>query len=201
MEQVFQMLEISRSGYYDWSSRKTSACEKSNRALKQKLIELHEKYPAWGLDSLHHMLKPEFGRSRKRVHRQMRLAGIYSARHRAYKVTALYSIEWRLIYYMALAASTIGFLEPGRVCAIAQIDSGYSWHIRKIPFVPSFLSITGHHTSGVNKLSVRSLAPHKPYVSKSDKNHQEFCRQKSGDFAPFFRSKAARKILSADIYF
>ena len=40
-----------------------------------------------GLDSLHHMLKPEFGCSRKRVHRQMRLAGIASARHRAYKAT------------------------------------------------------------------------------------------------------------------
>ena len=32
-------------------------------------------------------LKPEFGCSRKRVHRQMRLAGIASVRRRAYKVT------------------------------------------------------------------------------------------------------------------
>ncbi len=40
-----------------------------------------------GLDSLYHMLKPEFGCSRKRVHRQMRIAGISSARHRAYKAT------------------------------------------------------------------------------------------------------------------
>lgn len=40
-----------------------------------------------GLDSLYHLLKPEFGCSRKRVHRQMRLAGICSARRRAYKAT------------------------------------------------------------------------------------------------------------------
>ena len=33
------------------------------------------------------MLKPEFGCSHKRVHRQLRLAGIVSGRHRAYKVT------------------------------------------------------------------------------------------------------------------
>ena len=50
-------------------------------------MELHEKYPALGLDSLWHLLKPEFGCSRKRVHRQMRLAGISSARRRAYKKT------------------------------------------------------------------------------------------------------------------
>ena len=49
--------------------------------------ELHEKYPAMGLDSLYHLLKPEFGCSRKRVHRQMQLAGISSARRRAYKAT------------------------------------------------------------------------------------------------------------------
>ena len=40
-----------------------------------------------GLDSLYHLLKPEFGCSRKRVHRQMRLSGIYSARRRIYKRT------------------------------------------------------------------------------------------------------------------
>ena len=39
------------------------------------------------LDRFYHLLKPEFGCSRKRVHRQMRLAGISSARRRAYKKT------------------------------------------------------------------------------------------------------------------
>ena len=55
--------------------------------LRRRLIELHEKYPALGLDSLYRLLKPEFGCSRKRVHRQMRLAGISSVRRRAYKKT------------------------------------------------------------------------------------------------------------------
>ncbi|MBM6926614.1 DDE-type integrase/transposase/recombinase [Pseudoflavonifractor phocaeensis] len=50
-------------------------------------MELHQKYPVLGLDSLYHLLKPEFGCSRKRVHRQMRVAGIVSARRRAYWVT------------------------------------------------------------------------------------------------------------------
>lgn len=43
------------------------------------------KCPALGLDILHHLLKPEFGCSRKRVHRQMRFAEIVSVKRRAYK--------------------------------------------------------------------------------------------------------------------
>ena len=87
MEQACRVLEVSRSGYYGWQSPKSSGREQSNQALQRKLVELHQKYPALGLDSLYHMLKPEFGCSRKRVHRQMRVAGIVSVRRRAYKAT------------------------------------------------------------------------------------------------------------------
>ncbi len=87
MEQVCRELEVSRSGYYDWLDRKPSERSRRNKELRRRLVELHEKYPAMGLDSLYHLLKPEFGCSRKRVHRQMRIAGIYSARHKAYKAT------------------------------------------------------------------------------------------------------------------
>ncbi len=87
MEQVCRELEVSRSGYYDWLKHEPSRRDQSNQALKRRLIELHEKYPAMGLDSLYHMVKPEFHCSRKRVHRQMRLAGISSVRRRAYKAT------------------------------------------------------------------------------------------------------------------
>lgn len=85
--QACRALEVSRSGYYDWQHHKPCMRERSNQALRRKLVELHQKYPALGLDSLYHMLKSEFGCSRKRVHRQMRLAGISSVRRRAYKVT------------------------------------------------------------------------------------------------------------------
>ena len=87
MEQACRVLEVSRSGYYGWVYHKPCGREQSNQTLQRRLVELHQKYPALGLDSLHPMLKPEFGCSRKRVHRQLRLAGIVSGRHRAYKVT------------------------------------------------------------------------------------------------------------------
>lgn len=87
MEKLCQALAISRSGYYAWRSRKPSARTLGDQALTRALVGLHEKYPALGLDSLHHMLKPEYGCSRKRVHRLMRRNGIYSARSQAYKAT------------------------------------------------------------------------------------------------------------------
>lgn len=50
-------------------------------------MRLHEKYPALGLDSLYHMLKPEYLCSRGRVHRLMKAAEIHSVRKKAYKTT------------------------------------------------------------------------------------------------------------------
>ena len=87
VEQACRVLEVSRSGYYGWKAERICRRRQQNQALRRRLIELHEKYPALGLDSLYRLLKPEFGCSRKRVHRQMRLAGISSARRRAYKKT------------------------------------------------------------------------------------------------------------------
>ena len=87
MEQACRVLEVSRSGYYGWKAEKICRRRLQNQAIRRRLIELHEKYPALGLDSLYRLLKPEFGCSRKRVHRQMRLAGISSVRRMAYKTT------------------------------------------------------------------------------------------------------------------
>ena len=87
MGKLCQLLEISRSGYYAWLRGGKSARKTANQALLRELVRLHEKYPALGLDSLYHMLKPAFHCSRGRVHRLMKAAGIHSQRKRAYKAT------------------------------------------------------------------------------------------------------------------
>lgn len=51
------------------------------------LIAFHEKYPAAGLDTLYHMIKPICSCSRNTLHKIMKLHNIHSIRKRAYKST------------------------------------------------------------------------------------------------------------------
>ena len=87
MEKLCRLLEISRSGYYAWLTRRQSQRAQHNQALTRELVYLHEKYPALGLDSLYHMLKANNSCSRGRIHRLMKAAGIHSMRKKAYKTT------------------------------------------------------------------------------------------------------------------
>jgi len=80
-------LEVSRSAYYAWTTRKPSDRNIKDKAITRELVKLHTKHPTLGLDSLHQMLKSAFGCSRKRVHRLKRAVGIRSTRHKAYRVT------------------------------------------------------------------------------------------------------------------
>ena len=69
-----------------WLGATQSLCARAEESgASAEIVELHQN--DLSLDSLCHPPKPEFGCSRKRVHRQMRLAGIASVRHRACKIT------------------------------------------------------------------------------------------------------------------
>jgi len=58
-----------------------------DQALKGRMLALHQRYPALGLDSLYHLIRKELSCSRKRIHRLMNELGISSARKRVYKAT------------------------------------------------------------------------------------------------------------------
>ena len=90
-------------------------------------MELHQKHPALGLDSLYHMLKPEFSCSRKRVYRQMQIAGIVSARHRAYKATTNSQHSHPVV--PNLLKRNFFFEQPNQawVGDITYIPTGESW--------------------------------------------------------------------------
>ena len=62
MEQACRVLKVSRSGYYGWKAEKICRRRLQNQAIRRRLIELHEKYPALGLDSLYRLL-PQTGAS------------------------------------------------------------------------------------------------------------------------------------------
>ena len=87
MELLCRLLEVSRSGYYEWLHRKPSLRKLHDQALKRRLLALHEKYPALGLDSLYHLIRKDLSCSRKRIHRLMNELHIFSLRKCAYKAT------------------------------------------------------------------------------------------------------------------
>ena len=82
-----RILNVSRSGYYQSKNPTLGKRQLSNQALLRALISTHKKYPAMGLDSLYHFLKPIFGASRARIHRLMKKFNIHSIRTKAYKIT------------------------------------------------------------------------------------------------------------------
>ena len=127
MKQACRALEISRSGYYAWLDHKPSQREASNLVLRRQLVSLHEKYPAMGLDSLYHLLKPDFGCSRKRVHRQMRLTGIHSARKRAYRTTTNSNHSHPIAPNLLQRNFTFNRLNQAWVGDITYIPTGEGW--------------------------------------------------------------------------
>ena len=87
MSILCRILDVSKSDYYDAKKRQKGKREESNQKLLREIISVHEKYPAMGLDSIYHFLKPGFGASRARIHRLMKKYNIHSVRLRAYKKT------------------------------------------------------------------------------------------------------------------
>jgi transposase InsO family protein len=87
VDKLCPLLEVTRSAYYAWLKRKPSRRKLEDQAILRKLVELHQKYPALGLDSLHQMVRRTIRCSRKRVWRLMKKANIHSARKKTYKKT------------------------------------------------------------------------------------------------------------------
>ena len=130
------------------------------------------------MDSLYHMLQPEFGCSRKRVHRHLRLAGIVSGRHRAYKVTT----NSRHSYPPApnLLQRKFSFDQPNQawVSDITYIPTGEGWLYpsivkdlcaRKIVGYACSERIDTSLTPEALHLAVRRCKPPKGFVFHSDR--------------------------------
>ena len=122
-----RLLEVSRSGYYEWLNRGDSAHKQHDQALKRRLLALHEKYPALGLDSLYHIIHKELSCSRKRIHRLMNELGIYSLRRNAYRTTT--NSEHPYPVAPNLLARRFSFSQPGQawVGDITYIPTDEGW--------------------------------------------------------------------------
>jgi putative transposase len=89
IEKMCRILDVSRSGYYEWCKRDESPRKKQDRELKEKILAIYTKYKKrYGSPRIHdelHDMKIQC--SKKRVERLMRELGIRARHKRQFRVT------------------------------------------------------------------------------------------------------------------
>jgi putative transposase len=83
-----QVLDVSRSGYYDWDKRTPSKREQENGSILEIMIKSHTKAQGMiGLDKLWGDVKDDgFQCGRNRVYQLQKKHKLYSVRKRPYRV-------------------------------------------------------------------------------------------------------------------
>ena len=89
IEEMCRLLEVSRSGYYQWLSRGESLRKKKDQVLKEQILTTFEKCKKrYGSPRIHGELRDQGIRcSRKRVERLMRELGIRARHKRQFRIT------------------------------------------------------------------------------------------------------------------
>ncbi len=81
------VLEVSRSGYYDWLERPPSKRDKKHAKIITLIKKVHKKHPTYGLDPIWAEVKESIACSRGTVYRLMKKHGIRSKRRVKWKAT------------------------------------------------------------------------------------------------------------------
>ncbi len=81
------VLEVSRSGYYDWLGRPPSRREKRQARILNQIKKVHQKHPTYGLDPIWAEVKESIPCSRGTVYRLMKKHNIRSKRKTKWKAT------------------------------------------------------------------------------------------------------------------
>ena len=84
-----QVLEVSRSGYYDWLNRKPSQRQLENEKLKIKIAEIYWQHKGrYGSPRIYRQLKQEgYNYNIKRIERLMNVMGLKAIQKRKFKRT------------------------------------------------------------------------------------------------------------------
>ena len=115
IEKMAQVLNVSRSGYYDFLIRRKSTRMKENEKLKEKIKSIHEQSrKVYGSPRVHHELKKQGEKvSRKRVARLMREEGIQAKMRKKWVKTT--SIDEKLEASPNYLHQNFTTLEPNKV--------------------------------------------------------------------------------------
>ncbi|WP_243137018.1 IS3 family transposase [Alkaliphilus serpentinus] len=87
VEKMCNLLEVSRSGYYDWIDRPSSKREIKHKRILEAIKKIHKKHPMWGVDPIWAEIKEAIPCSRNTVYSIMKENGIKSKRKAKWKAT------------------------------------------------------------------------------------------------------------------
>ena len=82
-----EVLEVSRSGYYDWLGRPPSRRAKRHARILSRIRKVHQKHPTYGLDPIWAEVRESIPCSRGTVYRLMKKHNIRSKRMIKWKAT------------------------------------------------------------------------------------------------------------------
>src|SRR5690606_33588540 len=82
-----EVLEVSRSGYYDWLGRPPSRRAKRHARILSRIRKVHQKHPTYGLDPIWAEVRESIPCSRGTVYRLMKKHNIRSKRKIKWKAT------------------------------------------------------------------------------------------------------------------
>ena len=84
-----QVLEVSRSGYYDWLNREPSQRQLENEKLKIKITEIYWQHKGrYGSPRIYRQLKKEgYNYNIKRIEKLMNIRGLKAIQKRKFKKT------------------------------------------------------------------------------------------------------------------
>ena len=87
MAKMCKVLEVSRSGYYDWLNRPPSKRDKKHARILNQIKQTSKKHPTYGLDPIWAEVKESIPCSRGTVYRLMKKHNIRSIRKTKWKAT------------------------------------------------------------------------------------------------------------------
>lgn len=177
-----EVLDVSRSGYYAWSTRPVSPREKADAALADSIREIYRRHrKVYGSPRIHDALKDQGMRlGRKRVARVMRQHGIIAAPYRRMK--------WKSAFKTAKAADNLVRRQfrvnhPNRVWAadMTSFWTGSGWvhlavvmdlYSRRVVGWAMHGQMTERLVIDALEMAVMSRQPTEPLIHHSDQGSQ-----------------------------
>jgi len=178
-----QVLEVSRSGYYDWLNRKPSQRQLENEKLKIKIAEIYWQHKGrYGSPRIYRQLKQEgYNYNIKRIERLMNVMGLKAIQKRKFKRTT--NSNHNLPLKDNLLKRNFNVTQPNKVWAsdITYISTNEGWlylavvidlYSRKVVGWSINKTMTRQLVIDALNMGIKNRKPDKGLIFHSDRGSQ-----------------------------